>query len=168
MAARKTVVVRGYGKEATVGWFEGASDESIKTSITSALLMKADSIVARDLDGNVVAVSQAMPSGLTLVVDPSDSVPTTTTARASAEQRTLNFRGQVRAKTRATSWRPGCASAVALFTAAHGPSRTTPHHTAVRCTTPRHITTKQPPHSPCLLSPPSGPQVRARAGTPRQ
>ena len=94
-AERRSVAVRGNGKQATVGWFVGATDESIRISITNALKMRSGAVVAHDTDGNVVVLSQHLPSGLELTIDAPDSIPTTAGARRSAVQRTLNFRGQV-------------------------------------------------------------------------
>ena len=93
MSRRKTVNVVGpTGVTASVGWFEGTSGESIESSITSALGLPAEPLVARDPEGNILALSDSLPQGISLNVQPlSESLR----GREGREQRSLKFRGQV-------------------------------------------------------------------------
>lgn len=96
MAQRSTVHVTGPdGRSATVGWFVGASEASIKQSMAAALGLKGEQgFFGRDLDGDVVALSSSLPTGSVLKIEyvrpeagPGGS--------AGDQRRALTFRGQV-------------------------------------------------------------------------
>lgn len=96
MAKRCTVhVTHPDGQQtATVGWFVGASEMSIRQSIASALDLKSLAFFGRDQDGDVVALSSSLPTGTLLTleyVQPGGAG----SGSGHGGQRALNFRGQV-------------------------------------------------------------------------
>ncbi|CAN0067004.1 unnamed protein product [Ascophyllum nodosum] len=69
---KKTIVVRYEGRDHTVSWFSGASDEAISRAIDSALgFPRGTPAVIRDPeDGSALAISDSLPDGLTLDATP--------------------------------------------------------------------------------------------------
>jgi cytochrome P450/NADPH-cytochrome P450 reductase len=58
------------GRSVRVSWYEGASDDSIRKALCAALgLDEGTPIILRDSDGDVVAISSSLPSGLKVVAE---------------------------------------------------------------------------------------------------
>jgi cytochrome P450/NADPH-cytochrome P450 reductase len=67
--SKKSLVVRFEQRAATVAWYPGTGDAALERAIRQALaLSDAVPLVLRDADGDVVALSDSLPSGLTLEV----------------------------------------------------------------------------------------------------
>ena len=85
----------GGGPSTTVGWYKGSSAASIQQSIATALDIPPGKMVMAREDmkgGHVVALSDAIPSGAKLVVEPWDESVASSLSKAG---RTTQFRGQV-------------------------------------------------------------------------
>lgn len=64
----------------TVRWFKGSSTTSVRSAVAAALgLPPGTNVVLRESEGGaVVALSDSLPSGLSLVVEAFDTLPVTT------------------------------------------------------------------------------------------
>jgi uncharacterized membrane protein YidH (DUF202 family) len=85
----------GVGTSQSVRWYKGSSAASIQQSIATALdIPPGKMVMAReDVNGGaVVALSDAIPSGSNLVIEPWDESIASKSAKAG---RTTQFRGQV-------------------------------------------------------------------------
>lgn len=94
MSQTTITVVGPEGKSSTVSWFSGASEESILSSITDALGLPAEEqLELRDGEGDIVAVSEDLPSSLVVHVN----LLSTTSARVREHVKSsgMKFRGQV-------------------------------------------------------------------------
>ena len=64
---KKVVEVTLRDKTVRVSWYAGATDDAIVKAVGAALALPAGSaVVLRDSDGDVVAISDSLPSGLKL------------------------------------------------------------------------------------------------------
>lgn len=69
MTTRKTITLSYDGKTVSVGWYPGTGEAAIHGAVRAALGLSADApLVFTDADGAVVAVSDAVPDGLSLTV----------------------------------------------------------------------------------------------------
>jgi len=69
------------GPDQTIGFFRGSNSASIRKSIATALEIPSGvGLVARDVNGNVVALSDRLPSGLVLSIEAVDQIPASSTA----------------------------------------------------------------------------------------
>jgi uncharacterized membrane protein YidH (DUF202 family) len=91
----KVRLANGKGNAKTVGWYKGSSAASIQQSIAVALHIPPGKVImAREdtSESHVVALSDAIPSGSSLVIEPWDESVASKFAKAG---RTSQFRGQV-------------------------------------------------------------------------
>jgi len=70
----------------TVRWFKGSSTASVRSAVAAALgLPPGTNVVLRESEGGaVVALSDSLPAGLSLVVEAFDTLPTVSTDSALA------------------------------------------------------------------------------------
>lgn len=80
-------------RTATVGWFVGASEVSIRQSIASSLDLRSLAFFGRDQDGDVVALSSSLPTGTKMTLE--YVRPGGAGASSGDGRRSLTFRGQV-------------------------------------------------------------------------
>src|SRR6187549_3242917 len=76
MAEKKRLQVTHQGKTYDVAWYAGATDASIDRAVRLALdLSESAKLILRDADGDTIALSDSLPSGLQLTASVGDSKP---------------------------------------------------------------------------------------------
>jgi cytochrome P450/NADPH-cytochrome P450 reductase len=76
MAEKKKIQVTHNGKTVDVAWYAGATDASIERAVRMALdIAESTKLTLRDEDGDTIALSDSLPSGLQLIASVGDSKP---------------------------------------------------------------------------------------------
>src|SRR4051812_37523928 len=75
-STKKSIEVAFQGKSVRVSWYAGASDDSIRKVLCAGLaLPDGTPLVLRDSDGDLVAISDSLPSGLKLAAEVEGAAP---------------------------------------------------------------------------------------------